>query len=230
MEAVLVPVEKIVRDPGFAKRLEQACDANFHCPPQHHGRLRWLADELKTRFNETVSQETIRKWIRGEVKPRGGKHELLAQILGVDPTWLYLGVDSGMSPRERKVRNAEADGVINLVAGLIQMDGGFPAFPQDNDKRAADNHIDLYAIIRGASYAFHVSLARQKGGDYEFSVPVAEGIVVLGIVREGFTARIVELTPELVQERGHNSGGSALVTLTAAEFEVRQVSSFADRL
>lgn len=223
---------KAIRDPAFGKRMEQACDANPHCPAHHRGRLGWISEQLKLRFNEKISIETVRKWLAGEVKPGRGRHEYLAQILGVDPVWLFLGVDPEMAPRERKLRNSEADGAVNVVAGLIQMDGGHPAFPEPGDKRAESERIDLYAIIRGANYAFNVSLGYRnaEGSDWNFPAPLTEATIVLGVVREGFAFRIVELTPEIVHGRGKSRVGSSMVTLSDAEVSEMAIDGFTNRL
>jgi hypothetical protein len=44
-----------------------------------------------------------------------------------------MGIDPEFQPHERKLRNAMADGAVNLVAGFIQMDGAYPAFPEESD-------------------------------------------------------------------------------------------------
>ena len=79
--------EPAVLRAAFAARLLQACD-EAGVPPRHHGRLRWIRDELHRRFNEQVTVEGVRKWLSGEVFPRPGKLTMLAAILGVDPGWL----------------------------------------------------------------------------------------------------------------------------------------------
>ncbi len=222
---------KIIRDAGFAQRLEQACDASFHCPPMHKGRLTWIADQLEKRFKVKVSFETVRKWLKGENKPRQAKNALLAQLLDVDSTWLYLGVDPDMTPRERKARNSQADGAVNLVAGFIQMDGGFPAFPEESDKRAQREHIDLYAIIRGANYAFHVSLAYQQDGDWRFPLPnMAEMPIVLGVVREGFSIRVIEINDAAIAAYGSGNSGTRMVVLSDDQVDAGKLTSFANRL
>lgn len=42
----------------------------------------------------------------------------LAQLLEVDLGWLTLGTKPEMTPKERKARNAVADGAVNLVAAV----------------------------------------------------------------------------------------------------------------
>lgn len=197
------PTQRIIRDAEFAKRLESACDGHPHVPPLHRGRLTWFRDQLQQRFKMSVTTETVRKWFWGEAKPRPDKIAMIAELLGVDVAWLQIGVDPGMPPRERKARNAMADGAVNIVAGLIQMDGGHPAFPDE------EGEIDLYAIIRGANYAFHVSLGEPVGAGARFAVPVKrKGLLVLGLLRRDLCFEIIEITEALIEARGTKRGGS----------------------
>lgn len=222
---------KVIRDLAFARRLEQACDANFHCPEVNKGRLTWIRNEMAKKIGRTFPLQTVSRWISGESKPRHEKMKMLADILGVDSHWLYFGVEDEVSPRERKVRNAMADGAVNLVAGLIQMDGGHPAFPADDDERAKRDRVDLYAVIKGASYAFHVALAIEKEGKWQFVLPIKhQELVVLGVVRDGFTFRIVELTGDLIEGNATGKANALTVMLSDKEVAKREIKSFAQRL
>lgn len=212
---------KVIRHPEFAKRLDSACDSIGHCPPKHKGRQSWVMRELKTRFKEEVTPETVRKWFAGEAMPRPDKTALLAEMLMVDVAWLQIGVDPDMTPRDRKARNAVADGAVNAVAGFIQMDGGHPAFPKGG------HPVDLHAIIRGAKYDFHICTADADG---HFHVPVDnEELIVLGVTRgEGFCLEIYELTPDVIEKHGNRRGGSIEVTVPTKK--LRRVESFSNRL
>lgn len=208
---------KVIRNPDFAQRLEMACDQYALCPPLHKGRYQWIVDEFGRRFNESITTETVRKWSKGEARPKQDKNALLAQLLQVDPTWLYMGIDADLEPRERKARNAMASGVVNVVAGLIQMDGGTPAFPEE------EGVVDIHAIIKGAAYSFHVAL----GSGRRFVVPTKyETAVVLGVIRDGMSFRIYELTPEII-ETGPRRGGSIEIELPRG---VKPISGFDRRL
>jgi len=231
---VATPVEpnRIIRDAGYARRLEQACDASPHCPPLNRGRLTWLTEETGKLVGKKLTLPTAARWLNGESKPRPETNVKLAQLLGVDSIWLYHGVDPDMTPRERKVRNAMADGAVNLVTGLIQLDGGNPAHPGDNDAHAKKMDIDIYAVIKGAQYAFHVALGASVHGGWRFSIPADNDVIVpLGVVREGFNFRVVELKPELVEEFGKSGAGrSTVITLDDATIEANRIESFAQRL
>jgi transcriptional regulator with XRE-family HTH domain len=157
--------ERIIRDPEFAKRFESACDRNDHCPPLHKGRLTWVQTELERHFKERVSIETVRKWFAGEVRPRPDKLAKLAELLQVDGSWLSLGVDKGLAPRELKARGREIEGAVNVVAGFIEIEGGHAAFASEDDQK--NKAIDLYAIIKGAKYDLHVAFCE----DGMFRVP-----------------------------------------------------------
>lgn len=209
-----------IRDPEFAKRLAAACDQNPHCPPMHRGRQVWLIQELKRRYDITVSPETARKWYSGEAKPRPDKTAKLAEILAVDGVWLEMGVTPDLAPRDRKVRNAMADGAVNLVAGLIQMDGGHPAFPDDAGV------VDLHAIIRGGKYDLHIAMADDSG---KFVIPAGyEQTIVLGLMRDGFNFQVYEISEDVIQAHGEIRGGS--IELDVSKDALKRVESFATRL
>lgn len=220
---------KLIRDPAFARRFEQAADLHPHCPAKHHGRLGWVAEEM-TKRGHSVSNETVRKWFEGEAKPRPDKGEILAEIMQVDTAWLQMGIDASATPRERKVRNAMASGVVNLVAGMIQMDGGHPAFPEETDTRAQREHVDIYAIIRGANYALHITLGETEGRKARFVVPtgLGENVIVIGVIRDGLTFDLFEVTPEIIGAHGDRKGGSIEVTVDGSK--LRKINGFTARL
>lgn len=214
---------KVIRDAAYAQRLTLACDRSSLCPPLHQGRLVWIVENLQKRFHLDVTTETVRKWMHGESKPRLDKNDKLSELLGVDPVWLYQGIDPALSPRERKARNAMADGAVNVIAGFIQMDGGSVAFPEDGGPA----NVDMFAIIKGGQYAIHVCLGEERDGQYHFPAPTDySGVVVLGVIRSGFSVLVTELTPEIIEENGGRRGGAIDVSLG----EIDLIESFARRL
>lgn len=225
------PKIRIVRDAPFAQRLAKAADHHPHVPPIAQGRLSWFRDHFKADHGVDISLETVRKWFYGEAKPRPDKMTMLAQMLEVDEGWLSLGREPELQPREQKARNAVADGAVNLLAGIIQMNGGNPAFPVEGDRRAERHHIDLYAIIRGAQYAFHVSLAAKADVGYRFTIPPEwEDAFQMGvIIIDPTTFWFVEIGDQDV-ERGTKRGGFVEVTLSHREAEKRRITSFAQRI
>ncbi|MGN5375816.1 hypothetical protein [Sphingomonas hankookensis] len=115
-----MPVDAIIRDPAFAKRLAQACDASPHCPDKHRGRLTWIMDQFKLHGGGKISAETVRRWSEGESKPREAKNVILAKILGVDPSWLYLGVEGAASSKRRTVP-AHVKALADAAAHLLEV-------------------------------------------------------------------------------------------------------------
>jgi len=218
-----------IREPEFAARLDQACDAHSMVPLKHSGRQAWIQRSLKAQYDEEVSPETVRKWFAGEAKPRPAKLTKLALLLEVDEAWLSMGV-SGIEPRTRIARNATADGAVNLVAGLIQMDGGQPAFPDENDQDAKTRNIDLHAIIRGGKYDIHVTVGERVDAGLRFHIPYkTESVVVLGVIRDGFNFRIFDISSELIAASPRR-GMTVEVTAREGDEGLRSIESFKQRL
>jgi hypothetical protein len=182
--------------------------------------LTWVQGELKRRFKEEVSVETVRKWFAGEAKPRPEKVVMLAEILQVDMSWLSLGVDKGLAPRELRTKGREISGAVNVVAGLIEMDGCHAAFASEAEQKRG---VDLHAIIKGAKYDFAVVVADEG----VFRVPSGTDGVVLGVVKHGFAVEIYEVS-EAAINRGANRGGMVEVKTTAKG--LKRVETFAQRL
>lgn len=223
-------MDKKIRDKAFSDRMHAACDAHPHAPDMNYGRLTWLQEQLRERFQINVSIETVRKWFSGETRPRLLKMQRVAELLNVDEAWLSLGVEA-VPLKERRARNAMADGAVNLVAGIIQMQGGTPAFPDERDTRAREGNIDLYAIIKGHQYAFHVALATKSDDHYRFTLPAAlEGARSLGVVPENnFCFSFVSLD-DLIAAVADDKAGFLEVEIAAAKLKDRKIKSFAEHL
>jgi hypothetical protein len=203
------------RDRAFALRLQKACDENPRVPAYNHGRQAWVRTQLVERFGMNVSNETVSKWFTGVARPRPEKVTVIAKLLEIDEAWLALGVAVEVGPRERKIRNAMADGAVNVVAGLIQMCGGHPAFPESDDA-AGGAPVDLYAIIKGAHYSMNVVAAQPVDGAFRCSVPYghAERVVIAVIQRGPLVCDFVELAAELVEAHGLRRSEAIDVMLT----------------
>lgn len=208
----------------FAQRMALAADGNPHIPGINYGRLGWVAEQFQTKFDRTITNESVRKWFAGEAYPRKTVMPQLAAILGVDEGWLASGGEAS-DPRARRLQNAQADGAVNVLAGFIKMNGSAPAFPDENDQRAESQKVDLYAIIRGAQYSIHVCLEQ----DGEFRVPIeALDTVVIGVRPTApLSCDFYELDRERVESSGVRKGGSFVV---AADAGWRKIESFAERL
>lgn len=190
----------VIRDREFARRLEIACEGNPHCPTdQYRGKQKWIYDNLQAQFGIKVSPEAVRRWFAGEMRPRPKTIAALARLLEVDLGWLTLGTKPDLMPRERRARNAVADGAVNLVAGIIQMNGGNVAFPE-----GAEDGADLFAIINGRQYTIEVKLAFDLDeSTMRFTVSKDAGRhTVVGVIKrgEGIGVQLVLLTPEVLEQ------------------------------
>lgn len=215
--------------PDLARRLKQACEGNPDVSPLNHGRLGWFTHHLE-REGVEVTQETVRKWFAGESRPRHKPMAALAKILKVDEFWLGSGKAPEFSDTQRRQHNAIAGGVVNVVAGFIQMDGGHPAFPQPDDQEAIEKAIHLYAILRGAKYNFHILPSLSDDGEPFFIVPLsARETIVLGVHRVAeFEVEIYELDWEAVETVGTRKSTGYQVPLGAHPW--RPIKTFAERI
>jgi transcriptional regulator with XRE-family HTH domain len=231
MQTVINP-KRAARDPLFGERFTTLCNDNPNVPPPNFGRLGWVKDQFDKRFNESISIETVRKWMCGEVKPKPERIMMLAQLLDVDEGFLAFGVAPEMTRREQRELGASGNGAVMVVAGLIEMAGGQPAFPEEGDKRATTDSIDLYAIIRGAQYAMHISIGRPEGENLKFSVPTKyQNVMQVGVVsRDDFAIRMIEIPEEMIEARGNRRGGSIEVELTQDERKEHAIQSLHARL
>jgi hypothetical protein len=196
-------VRRIV-DKQFAKRLERACDLHPHTAANVHGRQAWLRRELEKRGHK-VSAEGVRKWFHGEAKPKDAMLHQIAAILSTDAVWLRMGVSQDFSPKEQRARNALADGTVNVVAGLIQMNGGVPAFD------AKDEGVDLTAIIAGKTHHIHVASIQiaADGEAFTCSVPHNHAdLTVIGVAMRGSVRfDLLKFDSEVVELVGKPRGG-----------------------
>mgnify|MGYP001809799010 CR=1 FL=1 len=221
---------------AFAERLRLACDNNPKVPPLNHGRQTWISQQFAQMFNRRIPPETIRKWLSGLARPYDVKMNELAQIVGVDPVFLGSGHAPNLDTRQRRIRSAEADGVVNMVAGLIQLDGGHPAFPEADDQQARADRIDLYAIIKGGKFNLHIALGRETDDGYLFTIPKgAERSLILGVIRTGpFCVDVIELDQETVESFGASRSMTYEIPVSrdyqTDDHAWRRITSFANRL
>lgn len=224
---------KKIPHPDFAQRMIEACGRNPDVPLPNYGRLGWFVEQMDTRFGVNITQETVRKWFAGESRPRQGSMVKLAALLEEDVAWLSLGATPGLSQKDQKVRNAAADGAVNVLAGLIQMDGGSPAFPTEDDARARDGLIDLYAIIRGAQYSLHVVTAVRGEDSWTVSIPfgVSDSIVIAVLPIGDLKCEFVEMPWDQVELEGKRKAGAYEVVLPCDyASKWKQIKTFAERL
>lgn len=200
--------KKVIRDKGFANRLEIACEGNPHCPTdEHRGKQKWVYENLQKRFGLKVSAEGVRKWFAGESRPRPRTMGKLAELLEVDEAWLSLGTRPDLTPKEKQVRNAVADGTVNVVTGLVQILGGHVAFPE-----TADPGVDLYAIIEGRQREIAVKAALDSDDQETLRFTAdknIEGKIFVGVImsanKMGF--KLLRIPSELIKSAGKLRGG-----------------------
>lgn len=213
---------KKLKHRDFGKRLTQAADNHPHAPLPNYGRLGWVKEQLDAKgFPTTV--ESVRRWFAGESRPRDATLAKLAELFDVDDAWLAIGYAPELTRKDKIVRSREASGAVNVLAGVIQMEGGHPAFPDEGD-----SDVDLHAIIRGAKYEFKVVLSRDQG-PFKFVVPSdTAGCIVIGIVlRENHGFDFYEIEPEVIAT-GKNRGG--IIELIVDPDQLRKIKTFGERI
>lgn len=189
-------------DISFGKRLNAACDGDPNVPPYGQGRQTWIKEKMG------VSNEAVRKWFKGEARPKPAKMAALAELLGVDEAWLSLGIKPDKTPVEKRRSSAMASGAVNIVAGYIQVNGGNIAFPADDDPNL--EYVDLYAIISGQQYVIHVAMADETEPEhFKFYVPTELNICrVMGVVVVSpVNVHILNLKPQLLDKHKQRRGG-----------------------
>lgn len=220
-----------IKHPDFALRMDQACDENARVPAKNYGRLGWFVDEFETQFDVKVTAETIRKWFAGEVRPRHNMLMMLAHILKVDDAWFVVGAEDSTQNPSQKIHSQEANGLVNVIAGLIQLDGGTPAFPKTGDL------IDLRAVIKAKLYSFHLALGREVDGIASFviSAAVVSGAasetVLIGALRVSqFAFDIYEIPWNELTAHGKRKSGRITLSVPRSDIDVslKKIESFAN--
>ncbi len=212
---VAIAYAEAKRAAEFAKRLTDSCNKDPRVPNLNRGRLTWLRRRLKETSDVIVSVETVRKWFSGDSKPRDDKLRHIARLLEVDEAWLSLGVSQNASSGEQCGQIISVNGAVNLVAGLIQMSGGHPAFPAVGDLRATEAAIDLYAVIKRTHYAFHIELAQSVGDGFRFMIPINyQNAVQIGVIRRAsLVCHLVKIPSGLI-EAGIDCGDKIELIMT----------------
>jgi transcriptional regulator with XRE-family HTH domain len=199
---------RLIRDPAFAKRLTQIVDNSPVVPAYNFGRLSWICDQFKERFNVSVSNESVRKWFSGEARPRPDKMRQLAEILRCDEAYLSLGKNPEMDLAAKQKHTRAVDGAVHILAGLINLSGHGVAFSDEDDPRVHD--IDLYSIIGGKKRSFKAMLARDMGDwKYKFtSSPNPAGVTNVVVVRTSpLRFDLLIVPPEVILSDGKAQGG-----------------------
>jgi hypothetical protein len=109
------------------------------------------------------------------------------------------------------------------------MDGATVAFPDENDRYALAQHVDVTAIIRGAKYDIHVIVAEERDGRQTFEIPTdLRNTIPIGVMRhDGFNFSIYEIT-DIAIEMGRPSR-TGKVEVDLHQEGVREIDSFKER-
>jgi len=183
-----------MQDPAFVQRLNTACNANRNVPVHGDGRQAYIKRNLN------LSGEAVRKWFAGESRPRQQKMKALAALLGVDESWLALGIESEASAGGQRLCEPAASGAVNVFLGLMQMNGGRCTFLNKDDPAAA--YTSFCMTREGGHTAYHVAEARVgTDGSLSFDLPIEyERCALVGAVQVGpLEVRFLRLPHELVK-------------------------------
>lgn len=161
--------ERIRRYEDFANRLSLALGMCPDAPNQAHGRQKWLREKIQNKF----SAETVSRWFLGIARPNLETVMELAQLLGVDPTWLSTGAAPDEASKNMHARDARAHGAINVLVGLIQLGGGAVAFSRHPFEG------DIHVIIKGEKADIKIILPTSRAEDFQFNFHHAIGDVVI---------------------------------------------------
>lgn len=189
----------------FAKRLQLACEQCDACPTeQPRGKQKWLYEALDKQFGTKVSPEATRKWFAGESAPRQPTIRQIAKILNVDFAWLAVGTKPDMTEQEKRQHNLKVSGAVNVVAGIIQSNGGSVSF-------AGGERDELTAIIEGGLYVIEIRspiIEDAEEGTYRITPKINTNTllcVIPGIPLGRMT--ILHIPSDVVREQGENRGG-----------------------
>ncbi len=230
----------------FAERLRLACDRHPDVPDLHYGRLTYLATHVSDILNMNakrakevegskeakITVQAVKFWLDGEKMPRERTLSALAEVLDVDELWLRYGSDAEIARREGDMRTVSEQGAVNVLAGLITIGGGSAAFPSVEQSKGG--HVDLHAIISGASYNFAVSAARPQGDGWVFKVPIGDPslFAVGAIATEEPSVVFIDLNAVLARnpEGSRRRKTVAEVHVSRADAEAFKIKAFNRRL
>lgn len=215
---------------AFAERVNLAAENNPNFPPKYQGQYKQVVVDMGKR-GQQVTLESVRKWFNGETLPTTDKMALLADVLGVDYAWLSGGDTEKKAAQARRTQSAQASASANILAGVIALDGGHPAFPQEDDPRIEREGVDLYAVIRGVNYAFQIAAGEVVDGDLVFRVPANRGtVIVIGVLRRpGNTFEFYELDAETLVSGNRYSQGMSEIVLPDDQ-SIRRIETFSQRI
>lgn len=194
---------KRIIDKAFLRRLEIACENNAHCP-NDYGKQKWIREQIQAKHKTRFSPEAVSKWFSGASRPTMKTMRLLASVLEVDEAWLSLGKTPDFTPTEKKRHTLWSDGSVNLLAGMIMLNGGQIAFNEDEEQE-----VDFFSIIHGRHYSIKAAAGIQQDGKVLFVLPKnPERLLNLGIIgSDTFSGvNVIKLPNDIIQKYGRRRG------------------------
>lgn len=188
----------------FARRLKKACDDNPVIPEKGKGQQVWLAQKLD------ITQEAVRKYFEGLNRPNPDKMKAIAKLLGVDESWLALGINPEMDGRQKRQYQNQAGAATYLMFGVFIANGYTCAFGKEGDEV-----VDFYAIKGGQQKAISVTTARERSKavwllPVKTSYEQTMNLVVVPIRSTQF--EFIFMDQQGISEHGQNRGGIIEVT------------------
>lgn len=167
-----------VRYPEVAKRIADTISKSTRIP-DGHGKLAYLAREWETRFGEPMGREQMRTWVNGLREPRPEQRVRLAELLGVDPAWLWSGTTASFQT------NASGFGAEESVACMLLQAGGWKI------RKAQSREYDLDAEIRGRAYKIEVKAAQRNDDAWTLKLPRnISDVVLLAVLVDPISAQV----------------------------------------
>lgn len=192
-----MPVEKPVKYPELAKRIEQAINRSTAIP-NGHGQYANISRKFQRRYGEKVSIEHVRNWVKGYHEPQANRRAHLAEILEVDPQWLF-----GTSAVPVRPTRAGSE---TLIGPMLQAGGWKVRYADTTD-------YDLDAELGGRAYKIECKTSKRlDDGRYVVTMPKnADDVVVLSTMIDPMTAtlRLVLVSGAAGSEVMFNESGDA---------------------
>ena len=227
------PLKPMTATKSFSKRLQIAADRSDAIPPMNMGRFTHIQRELEERHGLKLSRETVRKWFIGEALPRPDKMLALSRILKVDEGWLAVGATPSSLPPTIRSVPVHSDAAINLVIGMMGMNGVSCAQPDEDDEGPGYGPF-FYAIINGRQWTIFVALGQENGGSIRFNGPtVDERATTLAVVAHTVSEfSVFQFPSELIARNGQSHRGafeiSGVLTGRTLKFGLDEVHAIRD--
>ncbi|WP_157928955.1 helix-turn-helix domain-containing protein [Pararhizobium haloflavum] len=205
--------DKLVPYPEFASRVNHACDNNPKIP-DGWGRQAYVQAQFE-KAGIPLSRQSVNRWFQGYSVPRLKKLNFLAKVLDVDEGWLVFGA-MPEGEHHRKTRHPiDISGAIQLVTGLLTMDGAICAFAEPNDEAG----LHFRTVYKGRHFRCHCVAADTTDEGYRVVVsPNYANLTTFIVVRyEGWDFRIFKIVPGVIKSTGEHRGGFVTLDFTISK-------------